>query len=266
LGIALRERADPHALDLPDDTPGVFYAGQRVVAVDGFTSTATATERRKLSGFIRTQRQMANLWLRQLCALAKVSNPYLSQVERGLHDPSVRVPKSIGEALNVMSAGASIVTKPKGLSSVGAIVLAATIGWARMAFPDVICLMCALPWKYRLRDCLHRTDQESRGTTGERMRRWWTVDQLPGRAEVAEVAACTVTAAHGRDHNHAFGVQCCHPHAVQVVYLGHRALTVCHDCRTDSGFLPCREAERLAEGHRDQTRGASVSLTGAAAS
>jgi hypothetical protein len=106
LGMGLRERADPHALDLPDDTPGVFYAGQRAYAVDGFTSTATATERRKLSGFIRTQRQMANLWLRQLCALAKVSNPYLSQVERGLHDPSVRVPKSIGEALNVMSAGA----------------------------------------------------------------------------------------------------------------------------------------------------------------
>jgi len=75
----------------------VFYAGQRVVAVDGFTSIATATERRKLSGFIRTQRQMANLWLRQMCALAKVSNPYLSQVERGLHDPSVRVPKSIGK-------------------------------------------------------------------------------------------------------------------------------------------------------------------------
>src|SRR5450756_1530337 len=83
MGMALRERADPHALDLPDGTPGVFYAGQRVVAVDGFTSTATATERRKLSGFIRTQRQMANLSLRQLCALATVSNPYLSQVERG---------------------------------------------------------------------------------------------------------------------------------------------------------------------------------------
>jgi hypothetical protein len=53
---------------------------------------------------------------------------------------------------------------------------------------------------------------------------------------------------------------------VQVVYLGHRALTVCHDCRADSGFLPNREAERLAEGHRDQTRGANVSLTFALAS
>jgi transcriptional regulator with XRE-family HTH domain len=57
--------------------------------------------RRVLGGFIRAQRQMANLSLRQLSALAKVSNPYLSQVERGLHEPSVRVLKAIGEALNV---------------------------------------------------------------------------------------------------------------------------------------------------------------------
>jgi hypothetical protein len=92
------------------------------------------------------------------------------------------------------------------------------------------------------------------------------VDQIPGPAQVAEVAACTAAAAHRRDHDHVLSVQCCHPHAVQVVYLGHRALTVCHDCRSDSGFLPHREAERLAEGHRDQTRGASVSLTHAAAS
>ena len=54
-----------------------------------------------LGAFIRAQRQMANLSLRQLSVLAKVSNPYLSQVERGLHEPSVRVLKSIGEALNV---------------------------------------------------------------------------------------------------------------------------------------------------------------------
>jgi len=56
---------------------------------------------RVLGGFIRAQRQMANLSLRQLSALTKVSNPYLSQVERGLHEPSVRVLKSIAEALNV---------------------------------------------------------------------------------------------------------------------------------------------------------------------
>ncbi len=44
---------------------------------------------------------MANLSLRQLSALAEVSNPYLSQVERGIHEPSVRVLKSIADALNV---------------------------------------------------------------------------------------------------------------------------------------------------------------------
>jgi len=54
-----------------------------------------------LGSFIRAQRQMANLSLRQLSALTEVSNPYLSQVERGLHEPSVRVLKSIADALNV---------------------------------------------------------------------------------------------------------------------------------------------------------------------
>lgn len=56
---------------------------------------------RMLGDFIRAQRQMANLSLRQLSALTEVSNPYLSQVERGLHEPSVRVLKSIADALNV---------------------------------------------------------------------------------------------------------------------------------------------------------------------
>ncbi|MGO9559725.1 MAG: helix-turn-helix domain-containing protein [Acidimicrobiales bacterium] len=54
-----------------------------------------------LGDFIRAQRQMANLSLRQLSELTAVSNPYLSQVERGLHEPSVRVLKSIATALNV---------------------------------------------------------------------------------------------------------------------------------------------------------------------
>jgi transcriptional regulator with XRE-family HTH domain len=56
---------------------------------------------RMLGEFIRAQRQMANLSLRQLSALAEVSNPYLSQLERGQHAPSVRVLRSIAEALNV---------------------------------------------------------------------------------------------------------------------------------------------------------------------
>ena len=56
---------------------------------------------RMLGAFIRAQRQMSNLSLRQLSALTEVSNPYLSQVERGLHEPSVKVLKAIADALNV---------------------------------------------------------------------------------------------------------------------------------------------------------------------
>ena len=58
-------------------------------------------QREALGSFIRTQRQMANLSLRQLADLTNLSNPYLSQVERGLHEPSVRVLKAISGALNV---------------------------------------------------------------------------------------------------------------------------------------------------------------------
>jgi transcriptional regulator with XRE-family HTH domain len=58
-------------------------------------------QREALGAFIRTQRRMANLSLRQLAELTHLSNPYLSQVERGLHQPSVRVLKAISDALNV---------------------------------------------------------------------------------------------------------------------------------------------------------------------
>jgi len=54
-----------------------------------------------LGSFIRAQRQLANLSLRHMADLAQVSNPYLSQLERGLHEPSVRVLQSIARALNV---------------------------------------------------------------------------------------------------------------------------------------------------------------------
>jgi transcriptional regulator with XRE-family HTH domain len=51
--------------------------------------------------FIRAQRQLANLSLRQLAELAKVSNPYLSQIERGLYRPSAEVMKSLASALQI---------------------------------------------------------------------------------------------------------------------------------------------------------------------
>jgi transcriptional regulator with XRE-family HTH domain len=54
-----------------------------------------------LGSFIRTQRKLADLSLRELAEMTEVSNPYLSQLERGLHQPSVRVLKAIADALNV---------------------------------------------------------------------------------------------------------------------------------------------------------------------
>jgi transcriptional regulator with XRE-family HTH domain len=54
-----------------------------------------------LGEFIRDKRKLANLSLRQLAERTRLSNPYLSQIERGLHQPSVRVIRLISEALNV---------------------------------------------------------------------------------------------------------------------------------------------------------------------
>lgn len=54
-----------------------------------------------LGEFIRAQREMANLSLRQLSAMAEISNAYLSQIERDLHEPSIRVLNSVGTALGL---------------------------------------------------------------------------------------------------------------------------------------------------------------------
>jgi transcriptional regulator with XRE-family HTH domain len=54
-----------------------------------------------LGEFIRLQRGLARLSLRQLAELSDVSNAYLSQVERGLYRPSAQVLKGIADALHI---------------------------------------------------------------------------------------------------------------------------------------------------------------------
>jgi transcriptional regulator with XRE-family HTH domain len=54
-----------------------------------------------LGRFIREQRQLAHLSLREMARLASVSNAYLSQVERGLHEPSIRVLNALADVLEV---------------------------------------------------------------------------------------------------------------------------------------------------------------------
>ena len=51
--------------------------------------------------YVRAQRKLAKLSLRELAARAEISNAYLSQVERGLHAPSVRVLKNLADAFEV---------------------------------------------------------------------------------------------------------------------------------------------------------------------
>ncbi len=59
------------------------------------------TQLEAFGSFVRTQRQLAKLSLRELAELARVSNPYLSQIERGLHEPSIRVIQAIAKALDI---------------------------------------------------------------------------------------------------------------------------------------------------------------------
>jgi transcriptional regulator with XRE-family HTH domain len=54
-----------------------------------------------IGGFIRDLRQTAKISLRQLADRAGVSNPYLSQIERGLRKPSAEVLQQIASALRV---------------------------------------------------------------------------------------------------------------------------------------------------------------------
>ncbi len=51
--------------------------------------------------FIRDQRQQAQVSLRQLARLAGVSNPYLSQIERGMRKPSAEILQQIAKGLRI---------------------------------------------------------------------------------------------------------------------------------------------------------------------
>jgi transcriptional regulator with XRE-family HTH domain len=65
------------------------------------TDASSGSSADVLGAYIRAQRQLADLSLRQLAGLSNVSNAYLSQIERGLHQPSLKVLRSISRALNL---------------------------------------------------------------------------------------------------------------------------------------------------------------------
>jgi transcriptional regulator with XRE-family HTH domain len=67
---------------------------------DAFSET-WKVQRAALGTFLRTQRELSNMSLRELSRLTRISNAYLSQIERGLHDPTLRVLLQIGGALQI---------------------------------------------------------------------------------------------------------------------------------------------------------------------
>jgi transcriptional regulator with XRE-family HTH domain len=79
------------------------------VIVDGLKEQAKRVgsigEPAKLVGsigeFIREQREQAQVSVRQLATLAGVSNPYLSQIERGLRKPSAEILQQIAKGLQI---------------------------------------------------------------------------------------------------------------------------------------------------------------------
>jgi transcriptional regulator with XRE-family HTH domain len=68
-----------------------------------FVSDSKHTDGRSLDlgGFIKSHREGANLSLRRLADRAGISNPYLSQIERGLRKPSAEILKRLSRALSI---------------------------------------------------------------------------------------------------------------------------------------------------------------------
>ena len=69
---------------------------------DGDIAAVVSTAAQDIGGFIRSQREIAQVSVRQLAEKAGVSNPYLSQIERGLRKPSAEVLNQIAKAFAPM--------------------------------------------------------------------------------------------------------------------------------------------------------------------
>ena len=84
----------------------------------------------ELGEFIREQRAVARLSIRSLSDLAGVSNPYLSQIERGLRKPSAEILQQIAKGLRISAetlyVRAGILDPPDVSGSLGKAILAAS--------------------------------------------------------------------------------------------------------------------------------------------
>ena len=102
---ASAKRATPKQASAPAAAEPEATAAEAVVtdaATAATDATSAAAHRvRDLGAFIREQRKAAQLSLRHLSHLAGVSNPYLSQIERGIRRPSAEILQQLADALRI---------------------------------------------------------------------------------------------------------------------------------------------------------------------
>lgn len=97
--------------DIADDADGADVVDDDEQADDidgvedehspGATASGTDIDPLDVGSFIRSQRERAEMSIRKLAELADVSNPYLSQIERGLRKPSADILQQVANALRI---------------------------------------------------------------------------------------------------------------------------------------------------------------------
>lgn len=99
--MTLRRVGEPRSDDTsPTSAPSAPPEADDLDAPTG-ESGAAADRARTLGEFIREQRRVARLSLRKLSDMAEISNPYLSQIERGLRKPSAEILQQLAKALRI---------------------------------------------------------------------------------------------------------------------------------------------------------------------
>ena len=83
------------------DREGEDRAGEDREGEDRAGGGRVGGDRRTLGELIRSQRELAELSMRQFSSMVGISNPYLSQIERGLREPSERVLNAIADNLHM---------------------------------------------------------------------------------------------------------------------------------------------------------------------
>lgn len=93
--------------DDPTDNQGIVAkvseATEVVAEASDLVASVVTTAASDIGSYIRSQREAAQVSMRQLASRAGVSNPYLSQIERGLRKPSADVLAQIAKGLRVSS-------------------------------------------------------------------------------------------------------------------------------------------------------------------